>query len=187
MRNQLYQLSLYISAAVTILLAVALLVGTGLPQRQNFTGEIIAGAWVAPEINAIAPQILQTTLADEQINLQNLQGYPVIINFWATWCVPCRLEMPELQSLYEQYQNDGLKIIAVNMGESRSTVNNWINEFGYTFDVILDQNQTLFEQYQVRGQPSTYIVSPQGIITHIFYGATTERSLLNALSPFLEG
>ena len=186
MRNQLYQLSLYISAAVASLLAVALLVITGLPQRQYFTGELIAGAWTAPEINALAPQILQTTLADVQINLQNLQGQPIIINFWATWCAPCRLEMPELQALYEQYHDNGLMILAVNMGENRTTIRNWITEFGYTFDVILDQDQILFERYQVRGQPSTFIVSPQGIITHIFYGATTERSLLNALSPFLE-
>ncbi len=186
MRTQLQKWILIGCATVLTLLAMALLVKSGLPQRQQFTGVLVAGEWVAPEINALAPPIIKTTLGGEDINLQNLQGIPIIINFWATWCVPCRVEMPVLQSFFERYHEQGLEVIAVNMGENQPTVQDWITDYGYTFTVILDQDQTLFERYQIRGQPSTFIVSPQGIITDIFYGPISERELTNALQPFLE-
>lgn len=186
MRTQLQKWILIGCATISTLLAVALLVTSGLPQREQFTGELVSGEWVAPEINALAPPIIKTTLAGEDISLQNLQGYPVIINFWATWCVPCRVEMPMLQSFFERYHEQGLEVIAVNMGENQSTVQDWITDFGYTFMVILDEDQSLFERYQIRGQPSTFIVSPQGIITDIFYGPISDRGLNNALQPFLE-
>lgn len=186
MRTQFQKWILIGCATVLTLLAVALLVTSGLPQREHFTGELVAGEWVAPEINALAPPIVNTTLAGEDINLQNLQGKLIIINFWATWCVPCRVEMPLLQSFFERYHEQGLEVIAVNMGENQLTVQDWITDFGYTFTVILDEDQSLFNRYQIRGQPSTFIVSPQGIITDIFYGPISERGLDNALQPFLE-
>jgi peroxiredoxin len=165
-----------ISAAVVILIVV------GLPQRADYTGVLtIPGVRpTAPEINAYAPPFALPTLMGELLQLESLRGETVLINFWATWCVPCAIEMPELQTLYEQRD---VRIIAVNLGESREEVAAWVEAFGLTFDVVLDARQEVAALYALRGQPSTYVVSPDGIITAIFYGAVK----MNTLSPYLNG
>jgi len=172
-----------IAAVVCLVTAIFLIHFTGLPERAQFTGRIIPGELpVAPEINAIAPPFELSTLDGSRLNLLNLRGHPTIINFWATWCEPCRVEMPELQHLYEHYANRGLRLLAVNLGESPAPIRQWVDQFGLTFDILLDPAQEIAAAYQLRGQPTTFIVSPSGIITHIFYGPVT--NLESTLAPF---
>jgi peroxiredoxin len=78
-----------------------------------------------------------------------------------------------------------LRIVAVNLGESPEVVQTWVVSFGLTFDVVLDSRQEIAALYYLRGQPSTYVVSPSGIITHIFYGPVNFNTLRNAISPYL--
>src|SRR5690606_4194147 len=105
------------------------------------------------------------TLSGDLLDLIDLRGDVVIINFWATWCEPCQAEMPELQTLYEE---TGVKILAINMGEGENAIHDWVSYYGLSFDILLDPNQEIYQLYHVRGQPSTYILDQQGIITHIF-------------------
>ncbi|MBC8171830.1 MAG: TlpA family protein disulfide reductase, partial [Anaerolineae bacterium] len=111
-----------------------------------------------------------------------LAGKPVIVNFWATWCEPCKLEMPELEQLYADYQIEGLRIIGVNLSETSQAVNEWREAFGLTFDLVLDTDGAVAALYQLRGQPSTYVISPQGMITQVFYGAVDVATLRAALN-----
>jgi len=178
--NKIQQLGLFIVAILALLAAFLILITTGLPNRAEFSGELVDGVYVAPEIGAYAPEIKQMTLSGDIVDLSSLRGETVIINFWATWCVPCQTEMPELQALYE---NTGLRILAVNIGENRASVEAWVKQFGLTFDILLDPNQAIYQTYQVRGQPSTYIVAANGIITDIFYGAVSAETLSSILEP----
>jgi len=170
---------LHVVAALTAMVsAVVILWLTGLPERAEFSGEVIPElGLVAPEVDALAPPFLTTDLTDEPIDLLGLRGELIILNFWATWCEPCIVEMPILQSIHEDFQDDTVQVIGVNMGESPAIIQHWITENDFTFRIIPDEQAAIVRQYRLRGQPSTFIISPQGIITHVFYGPVQESTL----------
>jgi len=182
-----FKKTLLIAGALLCFLAAGwIFIGAGLPQRATYTGQISEdGFSIAPELNSIAPNFEQPALNGAPISLASLRGSPVIVNFWATWCEPCRIEMPDLQTVYTEYQADGLRILAVNLGEPSPLINEWVQSFGLTFDILLDERQSVAALYYLRGQPSTYIISPQGIITDIFYGPVSASTLRAALAPYL--
>ncbi|MEP7292354.1 MAG: TlpA disulfide reductase family protein [Chloroflexota bacterium] len=176
---------LWLSAIVCLVTALVLLILTGLPGRAAYSGQILPnGQVIAPEIGAFAPTWDAPSL-DGSIVLAQLRGTPLVINFWATWCVPCRIEMPELQAIHEVHPE--IRVLAVNLGEPRELIVDWMAHFRLSFDVVLDADQSIASLYRLRGQPSTYVVSPDGIITNIFYGPTTRQALETALEPFLRG
>jgi thiol-disulfide isomerase/thioredoxin len=170
-------------ALVCFAAAFVLLLVAGLPSRAAYTGQLAPdGQMVAPEIGALAPPFRAPTL-DGSANLNALRGTPVVINFWATWCAPCRVEMPELQAFHEAHP--AIPILALNLGESRELIVDWVARLGLTFDIALDADGSIASLYRLRGQPSTYIVSPGGVISAIFYGPTTRQSLESALAPYI--
>lgn len=176
---------LWIGAVVCMTTAFFIVLSMGLPERAEYTGQIIPGELpIAPEIGAVAPPFELTTTAGDKINLSTLRGSPVLVNFWATWCEPCRVEMPGLENLYRDYEAKGLHILAVNLGESSQAVQGWANDLGLTFDLLLDSSQQTATLYQLRGQPSTYVISPEGIITQIFFGPVNQDSFQAAIAPF---
>lgn len=171
-------------AVVCFAAAFLLLIGAGLPKRAEFTGYTTAGTLsVAPEMGAVAPPFETSNLAEQRVRLLDMRGQPVIINFWATWCVPCRAEMPELEAIYADYKGR-VAVLAVNLGEQPGLVREWREQLRLTFGLLLDPAQTVGALYAVRGLPSTYVVSPQGIISQVFFGPTNRASLQAALAPF---
>ncbi len=179
----------FLTAAFACLIAsVALIVGAGLPLRAEFSGRVLPGERpIAPEIDAVAPPFTGSTPEGEAVDLLALRGSPVLINFWATWCGPCKTEMPAIQAVYEAHQANGLHVLAVNLSESAEAATAWSRELGLTFDVVLDSSGQIASLYRLRGQPSTYVVAPTGVITQIFYGPTTRDALESAIKPFLSG
>lgn len=174
-----------LGALVCLAAAWLLLAAAGLPDRAAFSGSVDAsGQAVAPELGAFAPPWHAATLTGT-VDLTQLRGAPVVLNFWATWCVPCRLEMLELQAFHAAHP--AVRVVAVNLGEARSTVVDWAAQFSLTFDVALDPDGSVAALYRLRGQPSTYVASPGGVIMNIFYGPTTRSTLEAALEPFLRG
>jgi peroxiredoxin len=171
------------AAIICFGLATLLIAVTGLPDPADYTGiTLSSGIRLAPVIGAYAPPFELRTSDGDLLRLADLTGNPVIINFWATWCEPCKLEMPELEQLYTDYAADGLRIIGVNLSESPQAVNQWRETFGLTFDLVLDADGAIAALYQLRGQPSTYVLSPQGMITQVFYGAVDVATLRAALN-----
>jgi thiol-disulfide isomerase/thioredoxin len=130
----------------------------------------------APEIGAFAPDFSLLSVNDEIVQLSDYRGKVVLINFWAVWCPPCRQEMPSIQQVSEQYPDD-LVVLAVNTGDSKEDAVKFIEEFGLTFEIVLDQDYSIEGLFRVRGLPSTFFVDEQGIIqvTHIGF---MEHSLL---------
>jgi thiol-disulfide isomerase/thioredoxin len=182
LHNRLWMVA---SALACFVAALALVLSAGLPDRAAFSGQILSdGQAVAPEIGAIAPPWSAPTLRG-MVDLNELRGTPLLINFWATWCVPCRVEMPELEAFHAAHP--AVRVLAVNLGESRNLIVDWVSQLGLTFDIVLDADQSIASLYRLRGQPSTYVVSPGGVITNIFYGPTTRQTLEDALEPFLRG
>jgi peroxiredoxin len=80
-----------------------------------------------------------------------------------------------------------VRVLAVNLGEPTELIVDWVQHFGLTFEIVLDPDQTIASLYRLRGQPSTFVVSPDGVITQIYYGPTSQQALEAALEPFLRG
>lgn len=147
--------------------------------RAGLPGDTLTALNIAPRIGATAPPLQLPLLDDNSFILSDLRGQVVVLNFWATWCVPCRIEMPALQTLYEQSQ--GVRVIGINLGESPETARQWVDDLHLTFDIALDRDGYAATLYQLRGQPSTYVIAPDGVISQIFYGAVDISALETAV------
>jgi cytochrome c biogenesis protein CcmG/thiol:disulfide interchange protein DsbE len=112
-----------------------------------------------------------STLAGDDISLGDYQGSVVLINFWATWCEPCRQEMPDFQDAYKAASGDGLVVLGVNYQQKAVDVVPFVEELGLTFPVLLDPAVEVGRLYRVRGLPMTVIVDREGIVRvrHVGY------------------
>lgn len=157
-----------------------LFLAAGLPERADYTAFSVPGETrtVAPEIGKLAPPFESVTLTGDPLNLWDLRGETIILNFWATWCVPCRVEMPDLQQIH----GDNVRVIAVNLGESPAQIQTWVDDLSLTFDIVLDANSQIAERYWFRAPPSTYVIDPDGVIRAIFYGPVTASQLRDAIA-----
>ena len=154
--------------------------------RENAAIEILSEPSEAlPLLGSRAPDFTLTDLEDKEVRLAQFQGRPVIINFWATWCVPCRREMPAFQRAFETHQEDGLVILAVNFEEEPNLVRAYVEEFGLTFEILYDTEAEVSQTYQVTGLPWTVFVDRQGAIQHIQVGEVKEEMLENFLEYIL--
>lgn len=129
-----------------------------------------------PVTGELAPDFELESLEGETLRLSDYRGQVVLVNFWATWCAPCRLEMPHIEARYQQLQPE-LQVIAVNFDEPAEDVQAYVDELGLTFDVLLDPGGEIQRLYRVRGYPSSYFVDETGnlMIQHI--GFMTEGQL----------
>lgn len=133
-----------------------------------------------PQPGFRAPDFTLTTLDGNEITLSELKGRPVIINFWATWCGPCRQETPHFQTFYERFQDD-VVMLGINQRENLDQVNGFVNEFGMTYPVLLDTDGTVYDRYQVFGLPTTWFVNPDGVLVSVAPGGITEAFLEDQL------
>lgn len=187
MRPNPLRLSVMISGSVVAVLAATLLIfSTGLPSRADFTGYRVPGLSrpVAPESGAYAPPLQLNTLDGSTLSLEMLRGHPVVLNFWATWCAPCRQEMPTLQRYYADHADRGLRIVAVNMGEAPAQAAAWVRDFGLTFDILLDPDETSTQPYYLFGYPTTFIIDPEGVVLRVYRGPISADELDDALGRF---
>lgn len=125
---------------------------------------------IAPEEGAMAPDFLLEELGGGEIRLSDLRGRPVIINFWATWCAPCRKEMPQFVAAYSRYRDEGLEIVAVNLQEGKSIASRFADDYGMDFTVVVDVDGEVGDQYRLLGLPTTYFVGRDGVIRSVFTG-----------------
>lgn len=140
---------------------------------------------VQPYPEALAPDFSLYTLKNEPINLKALRGKPALINFWATWCPPCRQEMPALQAAYEQY-GAALNFLAVNVKESAGVIEPFVQEMGATFPVLLDEDGVVSGGlYQVSGIPTTLFLDSGGVVVARHVGPLTEEMIASYLQPLL--
>ena len=127
-------------------------------------------AWAAA-LSGPAPGFSLQSNGGEQISLASLKGKVVMVNFWATWCVPCRQEMPHLQALYERYNSLGFELLAVNVEKNKEEeVRRWLAETPVTFPVLFDPANEVTKLYKVQTMPSTVLVARDGTMRFIHHG-----------------
>lgn len=121
-------------------------------------------------------------LVGKEVSLSDFKGKKVYLNFFATWCPPCKAEMPEMQNLYEETRDSDLVILAVDLGEDTETVSKFINKNKYSFKVLLDSNNTAAEKYQITSIPVSYIIDKDGNIVDKHIGSLTIQDMKNYIN-----
>jgi thiol-disulfide isomerase/thioredoxin len=137
------------------------------PVREAFT---MAGLPLLREKRQSRDFTLET-VDGKSITLSRLKGKVVFLNFWATWCGPCRVEMPGMEALHRRYREDGLEFVAVDIMENAAQVRDFLKDNGYTFPVALDAKGSVSGGYGIQAVPSTYILDRDGKIIFFALGA----------------
>jgi peroxiredoxin len=113
-----------------------------------------------------APDFTLQDLDGNAVRLADLRGRPVIVNFWATWCPPCREEMPSMQRAWERLQPEGVALLAVNVGEDADTVFQFTGSYPVEFPILFDHDGAVSAAWPMRGLPTTFVVDPRGRIAY---------------------
>jgi thiol-disulfide isomerase/thioredoxin len=146
-------------AAVLLILALPLWAEPPAPAViQAFTK---AGLQAEKDLKNL-PDFEAPLLDGKKVSLQNYRGKVVFLNIWATWCGPCRSEMPSMEIVYQRYKGRGLEMLALNLQEGKSEIETFMRQNKLTFPVIMDQDGRIGNQYGIRAIPTTYILDRQG-------------------------
>ena len=141
---------------------------------------------VSPYQGNAAPDFALAQLNGDPITLSSLRGRPTLVNFWASWCPPCRRELPSLQAAYDRY-GDKIGFIAIDVKEDQATVESFVKELNLTFPVALDPDGQVSDlSYQARGIPTTIFVDANGVVAARHVGPLDETTIDNYLTPLLE-
>lgn len=165
-----------LSLAVTAL-AVGWMALSAVPSSATTGGRI-----PSPKEGFQAPEIRLEDLTGSSISLSDYRGQVVVVNFWASWCLPCRAEMPDLQSAYAAEQGKGLVVLGVNTTyqDVESDARRFASNRGVTFPVLLDTGGEADRSYQVRALPSTFFVDRRGVIRKVIIGGPMSEATLRS-------
>ena len=176
-RNQtVHQSRWYTLTLIIAALGLAAIVWGRVP-----SGHETAALPPAPAIGHPAPAFTLPMLTGEELALADLRGQPVVLNFWASWCGPCRAEMPELQRLHERLGEAGVAVLGVNQGERPETAAAFMQALALDFPVALDQRTGVSQQYLVNSLPTTFFIDRNGVIRNTFIGPMTDAVLAQNL------
>ena len=145
-----------------------------LPDARNFTS-------LAPNARdgRAAPDFLLPQLNGDPVRLSDLQGQPLIVNFWASWCVTCRSEVPDLINLYDAYKDKGLLLLGVNLRETEGAASRFVNEFGINYPIVFDRDGDVAGTWRIggpnQGVPSTYFIDRDGVVRKVVFGTVTRK------------
>jgi peroxiredoxin len=132
-----------------------------------------------PLVGGPAPLFQLKSVDGKVVKLSDLKGQFVVLNFWATWCVPCIKEMPELQKTHQSL-NQTVKIIGINLAEPREKVDQYTKDHHLSFPVLLDDYGNVSQEYEVIHLPVTYFITPDGIIRDKIFGGGITREMIEA-------
>ncbi len=160
---------------VLILLAIVIF---GLLTVQACTPSSASGVSVGEP----APDFTLVDLDGNQVSLSDFRGEAVFLNFWATWCPPCRAEMPEIEALYQDYKDKDVVVIGIDIRETREEVLQYIQEGGYSWTFVLDTIGEVTTSYEVPAIPTSFFIDGDGIIRAVRIGAMTKRVMEDELA-----
>lgn len=133
-----------------------------------------------------APEIALIDLQGRPVSLADYRGQVVVVNNWATWCPPCKAEMPDLQAYYDAHQSQGLALVAVDAGEGQDVVAAFVAEQGLSFAIWLDPNDQMLRVLRNNRLPNSFVVDRQGVVRLAWTGPTNLEILEQFVTPMLE-
>lgn len=178
---------------VLALALVAIMLGTFIKQQIDKSEAISSTGYeidltdeVGVKQGQIAPNFTLQTLEGKTVDLADFKGKKVIVNFWATWCTPCRTEMPHMQKYYEQRADkDNVEILALNLtydDKGPENVQNFVNSYDLTFPIVLMENDQLLKDYEIITIPSSVFIDIEGHVQHQFTGVLDQEKLVHFVS-----
>lgn len=138
------------------------------------------------EVNYPAPELNLTDLSSQNVNLKDYKNNIVLVNNWATWCPPCKAEMPTLQTYFEAHMEDGFFIIAIESGETLEEVTDFVNNYALTFPVWIDRDGVALDAFGNWNLPSSYVIDRNGMVRLTWTGEISKVMLDKYVTPLLE-
>jgi cytochrome c biogenesis protein CcmG/thiol:disulfide interchange protein DsbE len=172
-----------------IVVALIVLGGGWIVASRDFTNRSAFTASAAPQVGFAAPDFDLEALDGGRIKLADLRGKVVMVNLWASWCAPCRAEMPAIDHVYQQYQARGLEVVAINttFQDSETEARSFLNGLNVTFPVALDRDGATSKRYALQAMPSTFFVTRDGAIGDMLFGGPmTEALIVGKIEKLLE-
>jgi cytochrome c biogenesis protein CcmG, thiol:disulfide interchange protein DsbE len=170
-----------------VLLLGSLFIGAtrvGLPQVA--AAPTAADTTPAPLPDRPAPDFTLPNVDGAEVTLKELNGQVVLINVWATWCPPCRAEMPAIEATYAQYRGQGFTVLAVNLQEDSDTVVGFMREYKLTFPALLDLDGAVSRTYQAYALPSSFFVDRKGVIRAVYRGPMPRGVITGTVEQLLQ-
>jgi len=145
-------------------------------------GQVTGGKIPAPREGFLAPDFVLQDQHGQSIRLSDLRGQPVLVNLWASWCGPCKAEMPAMQEVYEAYAPHGFTILAVNTTyqDDQDDALDFVENRGLTFPILFDFDGSVSQQYRVQAMPTSFFVDRDGVIQRTVFGGPMSEALLRA-------
>ncbi len=146
------------------------------------SGASTGGLIPAPREGFLAPEFTLNDPQGASVSLSQLRGRPVLVNLWATWCEPCRAEMPLIEKMYELHQEQGFVVLAVNvtMQDDPFAIVPFIREYHLTFPILLDETGEVADLYELRSLPTSFFIRRDGVIAEVVVGGPMTEALLQA-------
>ena len=129
-----------------------------------------------------APDFQMSLFSGQEFALSDLQGSVVVLNFWASWCGPCRQEMPAFESIYQEYKDRDVVFVGVATTDTEPEARSFAKQVGVSYPLGMDVNDEIGTQYEIRALPTTFFIDREGIVTRKISGAATEGTLRIFLS-----
>jgi peroxiredoxin len=170
---------LFLGLGVILIAASAYFILQDIPPQSDFSTIPVKVSYAAPKLTLLDTQ-------GDPRSLEDYRGYVLLINLWATWCPPCKEEMPALQSFYDRYKDQGFVVIAVNDGDPASDVLEFVEDYRLTFPVWLDPTYIATEQaFKTLNLPSSFVIDRTGMVKLQWVGGITLKTLEKYVSPLI--
>jgi peroxiredoxin len=138
------------------------------------------------EVSRAAPELALEDLAGNPVSLSALRGQIVLVNNWATWCPPCRAEMPALEAYYREHRGEGFTLVAIDAGDPVSEVERFAQSLDLTFPIWMDRNSAALAAFNTTALPSSFVIDRQGTIRLAWTGAIDRATLERYVTPLIE-
>ncbi len=177
-------------AVLVIIMAVVALIQWSQPDSVGATTQISFGGKVgtgpAPKVGSPAPDFTLVSLDGKPTSLSSFKGKVVLLNFFATWCPPCRAEMPDLEATYKELKDRGFEVVAVDLQEDKNTVSGYVKSLGLDFTILLDPGADVFGDYRVNGLPTSFFIDRNGVIQDMTIGGLNKKLFQQKVEKLLQ-
>jgi cytochrome c biogenesis protein CcmG/thiol:disulfide interchange protein DsbE len=174
----------------TILLVVLLVLGAGWTYFSRIpSNSVKTGEQSAPRAGFLAPDFTLDLLNGGQVTLSELRGKVVLVNLWASWCLPCRAEMPAMQKAYEKYKDQGVVILGVNttFQDGEKNTAEFVQDHDLTFPIALDRDGSVSQRFAMRAVPTSFFIDRDGVIRSVVVGGlANETTILTGIENLLK-
>ena len=133
-----------------------------------------------------APDFTVRTLDGQTLSLKDIKGQIVMVNFWATWCPPCRSEMPDMERLYQERKDDGVQILAVNLQEAPEPVSRFVEQYNLTFPIVMDTSGEMSQLFGVQSLPTSFFIDKEGKISGFHVGSLNKSAIERRIAQALD-